>query len=496
MSYLWPLERLLRHLNQTVGFKPPSTLVIGAFFAVVLLVMGITILLFPKYSSFIYKSLRRNFLRTTLASMAIMVLAFVVTLVWSILIPLDAAMTEQTKDFKAIVSERWQVPSQMPYAYASTLEEGGYTHPGDIRVKPEDSMTWSFYGGTTDPEHLSFENILFFFAMDPRKLPTMMDELENIDPKMIERMEKQSDGCIIGRDRLKKLNKKVGERLKVTSLNYRGIDLEFEVIGMFPDNPRYNQTAVMNRDYLQRALDQYQQKKRQEASAGREESEPGLAARAGLGDVQQAGQPSHGFALVHFAGGQVRDRLCRHFFLLGAIPGHPGLGEMGAGAGPLDHHVPNHGHGDQHQRARAANRDGGAESAGIFAGPNSRHRPWRSAGCRGAQRPYQRRLIIWARSWRDGGDPVPDRLFRRLGHSARCPMVGNSVRRLYVADWQHRPRLGRSQCEGVGGIRQGGVIEKRRVGRVFEAHQTRLGLTWQGAPGRKVGLEDSAHPTD
>src|SRR5216684_1954275 len=260
MRYLWPLERLLRHWNQTIGFKPPSTMVIGVFFAVVLLAIGVTILIFPKYSGFIYKSLRRNFLRTALASMAIMVLAFVVTLVWSILIPLDAAMTEQTKDFKAIVSERWQVPSQMPYAYASTLEEGGYTQPGDIRIKPEDSMTWSFYGGTTDPEHLSFENIIFFFAMDPRKLPTMMDELENIDPKLVERMEKQSDGCIIGRDRLKKLNKRVGERLKVTSLNYRGIDLEFEVIGMFPDNPRYNQTAVMNRDYLQRALDQYQQK--------------------------------------------------------------------------------------------------------------------------------------------------------------------------------------------------------------------------------------------
>jgi putative ABC transport system permease protein len=260
MRYLWPLERFLRYLNQTVGFKPGSAMVIGAFLAVVLLVIGLTILIFPKYSSFIYKSLRRNFLRTTLASMAIMVLAFVVTLVWSILIPLDAAMTEQTKDFKAIVSERWQVPSQMPYAYANTLEEGGYTQPGDIRIKAEDSMTWSFYGGTTDPEHLSFENIIFFFAMEPRKLPTMMDELENIDPKLVERMEKQSEGCIIGRDRLKKLNKKVGERLKVTSLNYRGIDLEFEVVGMFPDNPRWNQNAVMNRDYLQRALDQYQQK--------------------------------------------------------------------------------------------------------------------------------------------------------------------------------------------------------------------------------------------
>jgi putative ABC transport system permease protein len=260
MRYLWPLERLLRHLNQTMGFKPPSGLVIGVFFLAVLLVIGLTVLVFPKYSSFIYKSLRRNFLRTTLASMAIMVLAFVVTLVWSILIPLDAAMSEQTKDFKAIVSERWQVPSQMPYAYASTLEEGGYTQPGDIRIKSEDSMTWSFYGGTTDPEHLSFENIIFFFAMEPKKLPTMMDELENIDPKVVERMEKQNDGCIIGKDRLKKLNKKVGERIKVTSLNYRGIDLEFEVIGMFPDNPRWNQNAVMNRDYLQRALDQYQVK--------------------------------------------------------------------------------------------------------------------------------------------------------------------------------------------------------------------------------------------
>jgi putative ABC transport system permease protein len=260
MRYLWPLERFLRHLNQTMGFKPSCILVIGVFFAVVLAALGLLVLIFPKYAGFIYKSLRRNFLRTTLASMAIMVLAFVVTLVWSILIPLDAAMTEQTKDFKAIVSERWQVPSQMPYSYASTLEEGGYTQPGDIRIKSEDSMTWSFYGGTTDPDHLSFENIIFFFAMEPRKLPTMMDELENIDPKLVERMEKQSDGCIIGRDRLKKLNKKVGERMKVTSLNYKGIDLDFEIVGMFPDNPRWNQNAVMNRDYLQRSLDQYQQK--------------------------------------------------------------------------------------------------------------------------------------------------------------------------------------------------------------------------------------------
>ncbi len=42
------------------------------------------------------------------------------------------------------VSERWRFPGQMPYAYASTLEQGAAQKETDVR--PEDSMTWSFYG--------------------------------------------------------------------------------------------------------------------------------------------------------------------------------------------------------------------------------------------------------------------------------------------------------------------------------------------------------------
>ncbi len=33
------------------------------------------------------------------------------------------------------------------------------------------------------------------------------------------------------------MNKKVGERIKVTSLNYKDIDLEFEIVGELPRGP-------------------------------------------------------------------------------------------------------------------------------------------------------------------------------------------------------------------------------------------------------------------
>ena len=52
--------------------------------------------------------------------------------------------------------------------------------PGDI--KPQDSMTWQFYGGTLDPGKLTRENIVFFFCMDPKKFLTMMDGIDEFTP--------------------------------------------------------------------------------------------------------------------------------------------------------------------------------------------------------------------------------------------------------------------------------------------------------------------------
>jgi putative ABC transport system permease protein len=237
------------------------------------------------YARMIVKSLRRNVVRSLLTSAAIMVLVLVVTGVWTVLYILDLVTAEKTKDLKAIITERWQIPSQMPYAYESVLTRGAARKKDD--VVPDDSMTWTFYGGTIDPNKRTRESIVFFFAMDPAKMMridrdergtplrdsrgniyahSMMDDTDQFSDDELDlldracrEMEKDRRKVIIGKERLATLQKKVGEKITVTSLNYPGIDLELEIIGEFPDG-RYNQSALMNRMYVLESLDAYKQK--------------------------------------------------------------------------------------------------------------------------------------------------------------------------------------------------------------------------------------------
>jgi putative ABC transport system permease protein len=250
MEYFFKLEEFLRFLHKNPEYKPYA--ILGALVALAL--AGWLAFVFRRHLSFVAKSLLRNPLRTGLTSLAIMVLVFVVSLVWSFLVVLDVVMTEKSKDLKAIVTERWQLPSQMPFAYHAGLEDGAASRPGDVH--PEDHMTWQFYGGTFDPTKMTPENFMFAFAMDPRKLRSMMDDLEELDPIGEQKLIDKKDGILIGLDKLKAMNKRIGERCKLTSFTYKGIDLEFEIVGTFPDG-RYNNSAVMNRDYLNDALDAY-----------------------------------------------------------------------------------------------------------------------------------------------------------------------------------------------------------------------------------------------
>jgi putative ABC transport system permease protein len=208
-----------------------------------------------KYVLLIAKNLRRNVLRTTLTCLATMFLVFIVTLVWTILWTLGLMTAEKEKDFKAVVTERWQIPSQMPFAYAATLTEGAARDAGDER--PADSMTWQFFGGSIDPTKRTRESIVFFFALDPRKIIPMMDEGETFPPALIDKMLSKNNAVLIGKDRLASLQRKVGDRITVTSFNYKDIALEFEIVGECPRG-RYDQNAFMHRDYLLGALDQYE----------------------------------------------------------------------------------------------------------------------------------------------------------------------------------------------------------------------------------------------
>ncbi|MDX1945437.1 MAG: ABC transporter permease, partial [Pirellulaceae bacterium] len=215
-----------------------------------------------KFLLLILKNIRRNVVLSTLTSLGTVVLVLVVTLVWSILAFLSQATAEKQQNLKAIITERWQLPSQMPMAYAATLSEGAAREPGDTR--PLDSMTWSFYGGTTDLKNRTNTNSLFAFALEPKKLRTMMDDLDTLPPgpaaeldAAIEKMEQNRQGIILGRDRLKMLEKRVGERIKIYGVNYKEINLELEIVGQFPEG-RYDSSAAIHIDYLLNSLDAWQ----------------------------------------------------------------------------------------------------------------------------------------------------------------------------------------------------------------------------------------------
>jgi putative ABC transport system permease protein len=272
--------------------------------AAAVLLVGAIAVLYRQQVKFVFKSLRRNLLRTGLTGAAIIVLVFVVTLVWSVLWFIDLVTQEKSKDLKAIITERWQIPSQMPLQYANALCEGAppneidsaeagklirYEKDGQMKEgfkvdTRKDAMTWSFYGGTIDPTKRTRENIVFFFCMEPSKLlslerdkdgkplrdadghlkyVTMMDGIEELTDAEIQQLDEacrimaqDKTKVVVGQARLKAMNKKVGERIKVTSMNYKDIDLECEIFAAFPPG-RFDQSAVMNRQYLIDALDSY-----------------------------------------------------------------------------------------------------------------------------------------------------------------------------------------------------------------------------------------------
>ncbi|HEX5270007.1 MAG TPA: ABC transporter permease [Gemmataceae bacterium] len=210
----------------------------------------------------ILKNLRRNKLRTALTCLAVAVLVFVVTMIWTVVAFINHLAREKGGDLKAIVNDRYDMQGQMPLSYAGPLSEGAARKPDDKR--PVDSMSWQYYLGTLDVEKRTRENLLVLVATDVRHLPTkvgkdvthkgMIDDLDPLDKDVVDRLAHTTDGCVIGRKRLKTLNKQVGERFKMYGSLPAGIDLEFEIVGVLPPG-RWDDNGFMNERYLNAAID-------------------------------------------------------------------------------------------------------------------------------------------------------------------------------------------------------------------------------------------------
>jgi putative ABC transport system permease protein len=222
-----------------------------------------------------FKSLRRNLVRTSLTYLASFVLVVVVVMIWSVLYFLGELTSEKAKDVKIIVSDKYQAVSQMPFYYAGPLSEGAArpNHPEDVR--PQDSMTWQIYVGTLDPLKKAREDQVFFIALEPSKMLTILENVfDDFNPgeahtnrvslqerkeqllPIVKKMESNKRAVVVGRNRLEAIKKNVNDRFSLTGLNYQGIDLEFEIVGVIPWS-RYNEIALMNRDYLNTAIDAY-----------------------------------------------------------------------------------------------------------------------------------------------------------------------------------------------------------------------------------------------
>lgn len=222
----------------------------------------------------IFKNIRRNPLRTCLTALGTMVLVLVMTLIWTVLSFIDKQTTERANNYKMIVTEKNKAPSRLPFHYATSLREGGARTASDVR--PIDYMTWAFYGGTLDKEKRGFENFIFFIACEPEKAPTMMDELDQLGPAdkkwldaAVQKVKTQKNACIIGGDQLLRMKKKVGDRIKVSGLIFKDIDLELEIVDTFPPAAlRYSQTSIMNLDYLMDALEKYKVENKKEHAQG------------------------------------------------------------------------------------------------------------------------------------------------------------------------------------------------------------------------------------
>jgi putative ABC transport system permease protein len=218
------------------------------------------------YLIFLQRSLLRNPVRTGVTACAISLLVAVVLIVWVVLRTLDRSTQQQARDQKFIVRARYAVPSEMPLAYATRLEQECRNLPDNVRPNDEDTMSWQLYMGTVNPTRRAREDFVVCFALQPRKLLTMMDDLNNLPPEeeqvfrqSVARLQANLRGVMVGHRRLRMLNKQVGDRIKITGTNHVGIDLELEIVGLFPRG-RYEPTAVINQDYLNAALDDYERR--------------------------------------------------------------------------------------------------------------------------------------------------------------------------------------------------------------------------------------------
>ncbi len=221
-----------------------------------------------------FRGLLRSPLRTSLTYLALFVLTLVLSLIYAVLNFIGLVTTEKEANFKAIVTHKTIIPSQMPRAHYERFKEMCHKLPEGMRPEKgdDDVLAWSFVFGTTDPVTKRPDGNVFLFCLEPRKVTNMMDGLDDLTPQEktqldagIEMMEKNPQAIVMSKSRLKKMNLKVGQRIKVTGLSHKDLIFDCDIVGELPEG-KYEGVGFMNSAYLFKQLDAYQRDKEKNRS--------------------------------------------------------------------------------------------------------------------------------------------------------------------------------------------------------------------------------------
>jgi putative ABC transport system permease protein len=253
------------------------------FIALILMEVGLRVLQnapdpigkFSKLGGLVFRSLRRNLLRTALTYVALFILTGILTFIYGIVNFLGQLTADTDKEQLVILTEKFAVPSQMPPGYGNQLK-GVIENklPAEYRPNLEKNyMTWSFVGASLDPTKFTQENNLFLFALDPDAISNGMMKEQGLSKedlgedtwndllKVLAVVKEDKRNVVIGEDRLKIMNKKVGDEVKFYSTNYKELEFECRIVGAFPSGSRLGTGAAMRYDYLLAKLDDYKARK-------------------------------------------------------------------------------------------------------------------------------------------------------------------------------------------------------------------------------------------
>lgn len=283
---------------------------------------------YSKIGGLVFRSLRRNLLRTSLTYAALFVLTGMLTFIYGIVKSIDDLTKEKEGQQMVILTERFGIPSTMPPGYQGAMEaelkkmapadrprplttaqrkELGIplSPAGDIKAEELDrlfggdpatlsgtdrsrleqltdqgirdnTMTWSFVAATLDKDKPTKEKTAVFFVLDPDPISTEMMGLQGLKKadlgekrwkELMEAMDllkQDKRNVVIGEDQLKIMNLKVGQEVKFYAINYKDVEFECKIVAAFPSGTRLSTAAAMQTDYFRAKLDEYKAKKGQE----------------------------------------------------------------------------------------------------------------------------------------------------------------------------------------------------------------------------------------